>query len=550
MKEAADTKKSKRGKPTLDREEFVNFYHNLTERSEIKELYGLYSCNKGYLTPKDLLTFFVEEQKEENMTETNCTELIFVYEPQKENKELERMSFIGFRHLLISPTQHLFMWRHRRVYQDMTQPMTNYFISSSHNTYLAEDQLKGPSRVECYITALKKGCRCVELDCYDGSNGEPVIYHGYTLTSKILFRDIITAIRDYAFVASPYPVILSIENHCSKEQQEVMANILMRTFGKSLYAPDVLPSSPPSPHELKEKIIVKGKKLPFNLRQSNILERGSSVDEGEVSDEDEALEVPSELQQRQQEEVKHHQKLDVKFSQSIGMKSVTFKGCDQPPTGSENFNVVSLAEKKIEKLLENDPEGICNYARSTLIRTYPAGSRTDSSNYNPVPMWCGGCQIVALNFQTGGLEMQLLHGKFADNGNCGYILKPNCLRTDEAYQVVLGRGQSPTRMCLNIEVISGFQLPKPKNSKKGEVIDPFLKIDIFGAAIDTQDRKTAVIKNNGFNPIWKEKFKFRIEVPELALIRFAVYDKDQYFDDFIGFYVLPINSLQQGKDVL
>jgi len=39
----------------------------------------------------------------------------------------------------------------------------------------------------------------VELDCWDGSDGEPIIYHGYTLTSKIKFADVIQSIREYAF---------------------------------------------------------------------------------------------------------------------------------------------------------------------------------------------------------------------------------------------------------------------------------------------------------------------------------------------------------------
>ncbi len=109
---------------------------------------------------------------------------------------------------------------------------------------------------------------CV-VDCWDGDDGEPIIYHGWTLTSKILFREVIQdAVKRYAFHASEYPLVLSIENHCSLEQQDRMADHMRNILGDLLYtAPvDEEAEAMPSPEALKGKVKSVHKQLVSSLK--------------------------------------------------------------------------------------------------------------------------------------------------------------------------------------------------------------------------------------------------------------------------------------------
>jgi phosphatidylinositol phospholipase C, beta len=157
------------------------------------------------------------------------------------------LSLDGFLRYLLSEDNPVVSAAKSYQLDDMDQPLPHYFINSSHNTYLTGHQLTGKSSVEIYRQCLLAGCRCVELDFWNGRTEEPVIVHGYTFVPEISAKEVIEAIAETAFKTSDYPVILSFENHCNTRQQAKIAQYCREFFG------DMLLDTPLDSFKVREK---------------------------------------------------------------------------------------------------------------------------------------------------------------------------------------------------------------------------------------------------------------------------------------------------------
>ena len=70
------------------------------------------------------------------MSLEECERLVQQYEPTDAGKAKGFLSIDGFTQFLLGEECDVFDRKHRSVYQDMSRPLSHYFIASSHNTYV------------------------------------------------------------------------------------------------------------------------------------------------------------------------------------------------------------------------------------------------------------------------------------------------------------------------------------------------------------------------------------------------------------------------------
>lgn len=208
------------------------------------------------------------------------------------------------------------------------------------------------------------------------------------------------------------------------------------------------------------------------------------------------------------------------------------------------YQCFSLNESSAKKLCRKQPHALLAHTETQLVRTYPAGMRIDSSNFNPLIFWAFGIQMVALNYQTEDASLHLNSAMFEQNGRCGYVPKP-AVMWDRSHMMY--RRFNPwekefdgLHACyLILNIISG-QYVCPSNLTANVLVE----IEIIGIEVDCSKQKTKVIQRNALNPIWNDSFFFQINFRDLAFLKLSVLDAST--NHLLSQRIVPIKHLRPG----
>ena len=284
----------------ITKEEVINYFKDLLKGLEFKDIFEKYATIKNNdeytMNPEELKLFFHKEEKEfindleayqliilfksnidkeikrkickkfknnffYNKYQINKNEIINSLQKLNQKLNININLELDLKEFSIMINSHL-LTVYDKIKQnnelDTSHSLVDYYINSSHNTYLKGHQLKGLSDPKMYSFAILNGYRLVELDCYNGEEDDIIVTHGYTLVTKLKLEDILIELRENGFKNSPYPIILSIENHLDDKHQQIMAKKLKKYLIDFYIFPiDSPPETIPTLEELKYKFIIK-----------------------------------------------------------------------------------------------------------------------------------------------------------------------------------------------------------------------------------------------------------------------------------------------------
>lgn len=412
---------------------------------------------------------------------------------------------------------------------DPSHPLPEYFISSSHNTYLLAHQLYGASSAGAYTATLNAGARCVEIDAWDNDDNlsEPKVTHGYTLVSNIPFRTVCETIRDVVdaeATTSPAPILISLENHCAPAGQRRLAEIMVEVFGPHLLTTPVRDNAPEAHVALSELgnkiLVIVEHHIPDEAQDTSSSSSSSSSSE----DEDEKNARASYNQKKKAAPTMIIPELAALGVYAQSVKPANTSWFTSSLLNSPHHPLINVSEAGLSAHLPANSAAIARHNSKHLMRVFPKGTRISSHNLKPEKFWGSGAQICAMNFQRFAGPIQINEAMFY--GTSGFVLKPAALRAGGSGQVQTGRQRK-----LRLVVAGATDVPVSEGRTASE-LKPYLTCSLVQPQ-GTVKRKTkaqsrAWEDGEGVSPVWDEVLEWEYEETELEFLRLLVKSDDRF----------------------
>lgn len=537
---------------------------------DIKAIFDEYS-EKGVMGLDELRRFLVEVQREESAT---------VEDAQAVMDSLNELNHLNMFHRRGMNLEAFFRYLFGDinsplnpklgVHHDMDAPLSHYFIYTGHNSYLTGNQLSSDCSDVPIINALRNGVRVIELDIWPSATKDTInVLHGRTLTTPVELIKCLRSIKEHAFIASEYPVVITLEDHLTPDLQAKVAEMITQTFGDLLFSPGPEPLREfPSPESLKKRVIISTKPPKEYLQAKGVDEKDTELNKAEdsakegpwgkevksfrVNIDDDKDDDLDEVDEEYEEDPKSQQNAAPEYKRLIAIHAGKGKGGMQDwlRVDPDKVRRLSLSENELRKAILTYGKDIVRFTERNLLRVYPKGIRFDSSNYNPLIGWMHGAQMVAFNMQGYGRSLWLMRGMFKANGGCGYVKKPDfLLKAGPHGEVFDPKAMLPIKVTLRVTVFMGegwYYDFKKTHFDAYSPPDFYARLGIAGVPGDAVMKKTKTLEDNWI-PNWDEVFEFPLRAPELALLRIEVHEYDMSEkDDFAGQTCLPVSELRKG----
>ncbi|CAH8363729.1 unnamed protein product [Eruca vesicaria subsp. sativa] len=492
---------------------------------DVIDAFETYTDGETEMTPDQLQCFLKEVQGQliDNTTDRAkikriVEEVIRERHPVSTSLRWQALTFDDFAYYLFSykfnPAVSC------QVHQDMTAPLTHYFIYASHYSYLTGFDRESECGDEPIIKDLRSGVRAIDLDLWSDANDNILVAHGRNLWKHVELGKCLQSIKDNAFVSSAYPVIITLGDNLTPIFRTHVVKMITRTFGDMLYNHDPGSSKEyPSPEELKFRILISTKPPHEQL------------DADDVKGKDSEQSIFAWMMQNDHEKVCYQRLIAIHYFR-------IYEGIQKVWKFQESKNKwLSLTEQSLEKVIASYGTDVTRFTQRNFLRIYPKGSTNKYFNCKPRNSWMNGAQMIAFNMQGYGEALWLMHGMFRGNGGCGYIKKPDLLMNfGPSNDFFDPKENLRVKKTLKVKVLigDGWHIEFMKNNFDHDFPPSlYIKMGIAGAPADE-------IMKTGYN-----EFSFPLTVPELALLRVTVHDLTGEYG-FPGQTCLPVSELRQG----